>query len=150
MKSSANNSSKTSEFPLPWTSSVFRRTTAFAASDIVAVLIWLTRWNRYFDNEAGSCTRWLKDPCNVVAGDWRSRLKHLMREPQDVARRLNETPCDSLGKSKTESIFLCSRSSKKTHADSTAGQLRPLGRSVLVRVRWGRRLGFLLIGGWAG
>src|SRR5262249_21483133 len=64
-------------------------------------------------------------------------------------RRLNETPCDGLGKSKTESIFLCSRSSKKTHADSTAGQLPFLGYSVLARGRWGvdlalsyRRLGW--------
>src|SRR4030081_2201606 len=41
-KSSANSSSNTPKFPPPCTSSVFRRTTALAASDAVMVLIWLT------------------------------------------------------------------------------------------------------------
>src|SRR5215472_4597548 len=41
MKSSAKSSSKTSNLPSPWTSSVFRRTTAFAASVELTLLISL-------------------------------------------------------------------------------------------------------------
>src|SRR5215831_13564241 len=39
MKSSAKSSSKTSKFPLPWTSSVFRRTVALADSEDAMLLI---------------------------------------------------------------------------------------------------------------
>src|SRR5262249_8988229 len=41
MKLSAKSSSKTSNLPSPWTSSVFRRTTAFAASEELTLLILL-------------------------------------------------------------------------------------------------------------
>src|SRR5215469_2941926 len=41
MKSSAKSSSKTSNLPSTWTSTVFRRTTAFAASEELTLLIVL-------------------------------------------------------------------------------------------------------------
>jgi len=41
VKSSAKSSSKTSNLPSPWTCSIFRRTTAFAASEELMLLIFL-------------------------------------------------------------------------------------------------------------